>query len=774
MRNNIHGRRFLVRSVLPLAALLLGAQAVVAAAPTGWDSPPPSGGYGQDATDGASATDPVLSLGQRWEPWSPGGAGYLGAVPQVFAFDQVQDGITVKKSILSFVRNSDTPGAPQIGEVITSAMDGREFRNANNFPADFSPGAVGRLRSGELLAMRFRPVQTLPDGRTRSAIWRSDDAGASWRNTDMFLTDNKWKMNWYRTTGRKIIEQPDGTLLTAVYAGGTIDGFTSTFAIVIASTDGGKTWQQRGLMSNPAAGIGSGETALEQTSDGRLIAISRSIDPPNALPASMGIQFSSDAGATWTPRVEWTPPSGLPANGIMPELNLQANGALVLSYGRPDNYVAVSWDGTGRNWNTGKLVYSNYIRTDSPGRWFGSSGNSALAANASNSSIFYGDICHNEWTCYEYGQQNGVFARQIDAVTAGVGKLDIATGVLKKKMTISGQVVPGDPAVPEQRLAGAVDGSNQATAAARFAGAAAAARGLVVDLGRDYPIDKVGLMLDRGVANSAKVQFSTDGRSWGRAVVRQQNSTDYALRYHQLPKPQTARYVKVSTDSGAPLTAVTELELSAAGTYTFENDAVNAAPRGLTQTKHALVNEPNKGALTRPEQPTGVWMQTGDASKHWLMLYDQDPKDTAHATFPIAPTPGVRADFSYSGQGYGAGAVWEFAGTDVGGAQAAGYKVLLAPNFTTSSFEVKAWNGTAWEAVGAFPQKYAANWLWNRVSVQVTGDRIAISTGGSTVSTGVRAGAATTFTSWTVSTGTEPGQVAINHGYDDVQLTGLP
>lgn len=753
-------------------ACTLGLSTLAGAANVTWNEPPPSGGYGQQVTQGAAADGNVLSLNARWWPWSPGPGGRLGALPQGLSFDHVVDDIRKKKTILSIPRHSDSSTVQPNNLTMVSEDNGREFFADRSQPKTFSFGASNKLADGSLIGVGGYGVR--PAGATTFtlATHRSNDLGKTWKTSMNPLTENLYKMAWYAFTGRKIIELGDGTLLLATYGVTMNNGPTRT--VLLQSTDGGNSWSQRSAIhSGPGGTVNcSSEAALEHTSDGRLIAVTRSCESSATPTLPMGVQFSDDGGKTWSERKIFVPPAGLPDRGIMPHLNLQANGAMVLSYGRPDNYVAVSWDGTGRTWDDGKLVFSNHIRTTSPGRWYGSSGNTSLLANTANSSMYYGDSCHNEWSCYEYGQQNGVFAQQVDVVKAGTGKIDLEWGVRKGTMKLTAGVVPADARFPEQRLAGAVDGSNELRAAARFAaGAVTGSKGLTLDLGRAYTLDKIGLMLDRGVANSARIQVSLDGKHY-QTVASQVNSTDYALRYHQLDTPVRAMFVRIVGGPNAPLTAVNELELYAAGMNTFENDATNAAPRGSVDAKHALVNEPAMNAPSAPV-PNGVWAQTGANSRQWLMLYDHDPQDVAHVTFPTKPATGLDVSFDYSGQGYGSGAIWTIGGKNAAGAPVTAWKFHLSADWNRNAMKISTWNGSAWEVAGYTPG-ITTNWYWMNISTQITTSDAAITINGSTVRTTVRAGEASTLDSFTPSTGLQASDINLNHGYDNLSITALP
>src|SRR5262249_41364772 len=150
--------------------------------------------------------------------------------------------------------------------------------------------------------------------------------------------------------------------------------------------------------------------------------------------------FSTDNGATWSPLTELAAPDGLPNAGADPNVVLMPNGALMASYGRPDNTVLINWDGTGRKWDKGDTVFANPVTNTDPGRYHGSSGNTTIQPVGTNYALYWGDTCHTIYLCREYGQDTKVFVRRIDAVKGGAGKIDLMTRYLGGQVQLSGQV----------------------------------------------------------------------------------------------------------------------------------------------------------------------------------------------------------------------------------------------------------------------------------------------------------------------------------------------
>lgn len=720
-----------------------------------WNEPPPSGGGGNTISSGTDPNIDQLSLGAQWQPFSPA-PGVLASTPLAFSFDQLVKGQRTKKTLLNVQGSEDSSTSVLNMRQLAADDNNNVFGPLEGLGKDWAYGSMGRMRDGSILATMFRPGGAPAPNRVSILMARSTDLGAHWAKWSAPLVENKWKLGYYRLNGRDIIELNDGTLLTGAY--GSLTGScpppnTSTapdcHAVVLQSTDAGKTWSQRSEISTDHD---STEFTLSRTTDGRLIEVSRAGEAHNSPTRAMKQAFSDDNGLTWTPEVTFVPPPGLPVEGIQPQLVLQTNGSLVLSYGRPDNYVAVSWDGTGRTWDAGQLVYSNYIRDSFLGRWMGSSGNTSLVPQQANSSVQFGDLCVVIWSCQEYGQQNGIYARRVDAVTAGKGKLDLATGVADGTMKISGAVAAADPRFAEQRIQGAVDGSNEYRAAARLA--AGAPKRIDVQLDRVYTLDKIGLMLDRGAVNSARVQLSVDGKNWSTPVVRQQKSTDYAVRYHRIA-PTRAKYIRVSNVGADPFTALNELELYASNIWTFENDAVNVTPRGTTDTLHAF---------------TADTLMPGQHSQRRAIIVDTDPDTMGTMTFPVAEALGLHLGFGYAGEGYGTGANWELLGKGSDGRAVSGWKFHFRPG--GAGFILTAWDGSAWQQVGEFPT-FTPNYQWIPVEINANGKQAAITVHGKTLTTTVHAADAVLLNGFRPSTGLAVADTNMEHSYDNLEITPL-
>lgn len=690
--------------------------------------------------DGAAADEPHVSLGAEWNVYSPG-PGLLAAFANIFGVDEVRDGVTRKRMFVSWAANRDSASADTIDGVAVSQDNGLSFVPAPEVPT--SALNPVRLDDGSLLFVDFLP--TTVDGELGVSTSRSTDLGATWTTTKAPIDAGLATFAWIRVH-RGIHQLVDGTLLMPVY--GAARGESANRSWLLQSSDRGQTWSVRSQISDTTAASNTNETTIARTSDGRLTALMRTSVGENLLQT-----FSSDDGLTWSKPAVIAAPEGAPRGWVDPGLTLQPNGMLVLTYGRPDNHILVSRDGTGRTWDDHRLVLANPVRETQPARYHGSSGNTGIASVAANQSIVVGDSCANIWGCRERGQVHRVWARRVDAVTAGAGKLDLATRVHEGAIRLSGEVAAADPRFPETRIEGAVDGSAERHAAARLTGGS-----LVVELDRVHTLNRIGLMLAYGTAQDADVQVSVDGRRWSHPVVTVRDTVDYALRYTEF-EPVPARYVKISEPRRGDLDAVTELELYADDLMTFENDAVDAPPRGFTDTRYAWVADTIFPAFH---------------SARRLTLVDLDPESSATATLPTDPAGSQRIAFAYAGSAYGAGLVIDVRGRAADGSDVVAWRFHLQPNAAAGRFTLRAFDGQNWQVVGTSGTQ-PVNETWMPVAIETIGGEATVTVNGTALTTTHRWQDAGSFTGMTVSTWgpDDPKAVNMQHDFDDIEITAL-
>lgn len=689
---------------------------------------------------GAPADTHVVSLGAEWNVNSPG-PGYLSGFPQAFATDTVVDGVTQRKVLVSWAENRDTAAAESVDGLAVSDNGARTFTKHSERLMAIS---MVRLDDGSIFATEFLPT-TDAAGAIAIKTARSTDLGKTWTRGTAKLVQDKVQFVWIRVH-RGVHQLTDGTLLMPAY--GVAQGQTRNRSVLLQSTDRGDTWTIRNAaIMPPTATLGTNEMALSRTSDGRLVGFLRA-DGNSSLYQT----YSDDDGVTWTPPAVINAPAGAPRGWVDPGVVLQPNGMLVLSYGRPDNTLLVSRDGTGRTWDDHRNVFANAPRETSPARFHGSSANTAIVSVSANQSVVFGDSCANIWGCKEYGQLHRVWARMVDAVTPGTGKVDLATKVRSGTVKLSGDVAAGPRAFPETRIEGATDGSSERHAAAPLAKGGK----LVVELDRMYTVDRVGLMLGYGGPQDADVQFSVDGKAWSQPALKPRGTVDYAVRYHQIA-PTQAKYVKISAPAGGNLDAVTELELYAADTKTFENDAVNAPPRDFTDTRYAWVADT---------------IIPGADSRRRLTLVDLDPQAIATATLPTAATAAQRVAFQYASSQYGAGVVFSVRGKDTGGDDVTAWQFWIVPNPATNTLRVRARTSAGWQDIGVAPLPPAERWM--PVAIDTTATEARVNVNGATLApTTHRWHEAASYTGITFSSWSNQ-DANMQHEFDDVQVTPLP
>ncbi|MHB0939497.1 MAG: sialidase family protein [Armatimonadota bacterium] len=145
----------------------------------------------------------------------------------------------------------------------------------------------------------------------------------------------------YLTSG---VEMPDGRLIAA--------GYWSHCAIY-ESHDRGHTWDEVGIISDPAqGGPEANETALQLLPDGRLYAVMRTENTVAGYGGQFTHAWSEDDGRTWT-ALEPLALQDEPDHRVgcaWPAMTQLANGTLVLAYGRPGKNLVFDPTGTGTGW----------------------------------------------------------------------------------------------------------------------------------------------------------------------------------------------------------------------------------------------------------------------------------------------------------------------------------------------------------------------------------------------------------------------------------------
>ncbi|MGW2221359.1 exo-alpha-sialidase [Nonomuraea sp. NPDC001684] len=444
------------------------------------------------------------------------------------------------------------------------------------------------------------------DARTNELdVHTSTDLGQTWDTAKATFTSPDELVGGGVAHGVPI-QLADGTVLVTVYARYTATGGKNQ-AELYASADGGRTFARRGVIARPAGEATYNETAVEQTADGSLLAVMRK---DGGTYSTLAWSRSTDEGRTWS-AVRDLQPSGqsCTVRGVAPRLLLMPNGVLVLSAGRPDDWLAISPDGRGDSWTQQRVTYHN---RDGVYDTHGSSGYTALAAVGANRLVQLFDNCKlpgvkadgtlNETACpasgrFENGGWYAVKRRHLDVLAPGAGRIDLAAKQRAGELTVETNMTWADARRPRVRPDGAFDGSTAYWSSAVSQGPGE----YVLHLDREQTFNRIGLSLRPGHPASASVYVSKDGADWGRPVATVTGRTDYALR-HQ-PVNATGRHVKVVVEAtpdcdaeiGPSCAMLNEVELYST-TDTFDNDPIWLRPRGYQSLSAAWVSPYEVGA----------------------------------------------------------------------------------------------------------------------------------------------------------------------------------
>ncbi len=174
----------------------------------------------------------------------------------------------------------------------------------------------------EVTGLTAKPVVTFVPPEDVAAAARTNQGGFYFDGQVAMLHDGK-------------------TFLTALY--GAYEGDKRARLLCAESTDGRK-WTIRSTVVDSSVNLGgthwsNSENAICRLADGRLMCICREDTVTYAQ------CFSDDDGMTWSKPVAM----GLPGHAE-PGTIVMADGTVVLTGGRPENYLWFNNDGTGKDW----------------------------------------------------------------------------------------------------------------------------------------------------------------------------------------------------------------------------------------------------------------------------------------------------------------------------------------------------------------------------------------------------------------------------------------
>ncbi|WP_246081187.1 exo-alpha-sialidase [Nonomuraea mesophila] len=470
--------------------------------------------------------------------------------PNVSVLDvRGRGGVPERKVLVTYTTNVDEV-VTLTNAAVVSGDGGATFGPPSRSPLREPPV---ELHDGRFFATEYYPARTGPHTAALGVLTSSSlDDGESWLRSEATLTTPGDLLPGGAAYGAPV-QLPDGTILISVYA--RYGGTGAYQAEVYASQDGGTTFTRRGVIATPSEGFGYTEAAVAQTADGSLLAVLRH---DGGKYSTLHQSRSADGGRTWSPARELRL-SGLSSGadcvvrGVAPRLLLTPAGVLVLSAGRPDNWLAVSPDGLGEAWLQPWVTYHNR-----DGIWdtHGSSGYTGVAAIGPHRLIQVFDNCKlpgvrpdgllNETACpahgrFEHGGWYAIKRRLFTVTPPGPGLLDLGAMRRRGDLTVDTTMRWTSRYRPRTRPAAAFDGST-----AYWSGAVAAGRGrYVLHLDRPYAFTRIGLSLRPGHPAGARVYLSRDGRTWGEPALTVTGRTDYAMRYSELR--HTGRHVKIVT-----------------------------------------------------------------------------------------------------------------------------------------------------------------------------------------------------------------------------------
>ncbi|GIJ54373.1 hypothetical protein Vau01_018890 [Virgisporangium aurantiacum] len=656
----------------------------------------PVSGYALDTGNlvgdpsGPSPADPAPthkdfngSVHTVWDAAQTADTTYLGASPQMTAVDQGSAAAPTTAITGFWAHTGDTPNAAEQNLRAVSADGGSSWSAPITTSGGTAAFSVG-LRDGRVFSVGFKTT-----GAAGYSGSITDTTGAAATATPITVTFPDATgaayspLTWTRTAGRPI-QRSDGSVLLPLYGVDSANTGHTVIALTVATPPAGpSTWTFQALRpdlrsplsaTNRAVTLGSAypgvnfsEAGLLERPNGSLIAVMRNLVVGQSSGADvMRWSTSADGGLTWSAYADvtgtlagWngngTPQptvSGLP--GISPQLELMTNGLIVLSSGKPDNWIAFSTTGNATGW-TGQYTYRNcpttavvpstsyYTGADAPGddpdQWrYGSSGNTTLARTGSSRILQFGDSCHNyHWGCvrtnpsyrpqarqsaYTVDLTSRIWQRQVSVVTPNAGKLDLAGLYASGQLTVGGNMTWGSAAHPRAGAAGAFDGSRAYWSSAIATNGAGELR---LDLGRTYTLNRVGLSLRPQLPASATVEVSTDGAAWT-TVTGVSNAVTRALTYADIT-PVAARQVRVTVPAttgcdaelGPSCAFLNEIELYST-VDGFENDPWGNYPRGADASRTAAQ----------------IWITADSSGGSHQALRISDQSDATNATISFA------------------------------------------------------------------------------------------------------------------------------------------
>jgi len=725
----------MLRRTLLVAALIAGTAVQV----------PSAAAVTRSEIAGASPTAPALVISGEGSVYNP-----AGDPPTWYAMAEAYDTGTAAAPARTvyggFIDHYDADGVSDNAQLVST-------NGGQSFGTTTQPGyeASARLSDGRVIDAQFVGQVSVSLQQRTLPMRYSTDNGATFATT-VTSTLNIAPQSFAATSANffpnTVIQVPNGPLLMAGYA--NLSGGQS--ALLMQSTNAGQSWTLRSVIAQGSSSRGYSETAIAQNADGDLITVSRSSTYDN-----LWRRMSTDLGATWTGAVQGIPEFAADSAGnrpfgrINPRLSLLPNGILALVAGRPDNYIALSYDGKGTTWNVKKVFYDNHSTASPQDLNEGTSGNADFAWTESNRAVLLADSCHaityqgahyNKCKWHNAPMSGGTTEFQImramaDVLTPDTGKIDLAS-----KAVLSGDLgaVSGHSRSGPR---GAVDGSTELWSGAVKQGGAGT---FDVVLDRPYTLSKAGLSLALGGTESATVQTRLNAGDAWQDWYSVTNQEGYALRYTS-PAARKAQHVRVVTGTAsycppgvtAPCGMLNEIELYASDVDSFENDPVNGIPRGYSVDY--TVDDQGKGHQ-------GVWVTKstdGSGSSRALFITDDHGQHLPAVRRTDSSSATKTLEFRFhpvkwrpAGEGAPSSFMFDLLATPVSGQRRTAYHLSVWSDGT-----VRYYAGNAWHTLGSGPALDPSTALWSTIRITATTTQATVTVNGVTIGTATRADGAT-------------------------------
>jgi len=282
-----------------------------------------------------------------------------------------------------------------VGQTQSGAQSGRQAVSTDGgltwSPSAFSNGdAIGAhliVPPGQL-SQGFSVFRQDAAGFTswsNNGRYRSFDGGTTWDGgTDPVTYDTGGVPYVVMNHNYDDIIQSGGILYQTLF--GQRLGASTFESVLMVSTNGGKTWNQRSTIAEYTSSQNFGamgsegptETGLLKLDNGDLLAVYRTGQPfpntdINATSPSLFWSISEDDGFTWSA------PKTLGVAGVFPQLRKLPDGSVALTYGRYGAKLMLA-DPTGKRWSEPVVIH------DGP-----TSGHVELRTNSDGSHVFLYD-----------------------------------------------------------------------------------------------------------------------------------------------------------------------------------------------------------------------------------------------------------------------------------------------------------------------------------------------------------------------------------------------